>query len=76
MNRSLRPVSYNVDEVTEHLRFDEVSEEDKGLIESLGLPGANSLFDSDAKVAEKARREFGRSFFSAEPDDEQTQPLR
>ena len=72
MNRSLRPVSYNVDEMTQHIRFDQVSEEDKGLIQSLGLPGAKDLFDSNPAVAERARQEFARSFFSAEPDDGQT----
>jgi hypothetical protein len=62
METLFEPVTFNVDEVVDHLRLDSLSEEDKGLILELKLPGTGSLFDSNPTTARNAAREFLSSF--------------
>ncbi len=69
MTRFLRPVAYDVHQVTEHVRFDRLTEEDRDLISTLGFPGADQLLDGDPQVSDAAVRRFVETFLTA-PDDE------
>ena len=69
MTRFLRPVVYDVDQVTEHVQLDRHTEEDRNLISTLGFPGADQLLDGDPQTSDAAIRRFVETFLTA-PDDE------
>ena len=69
MTRFLRRGAYDVHQVTQHVRFDRLTEEDKKLIRTLGFPGADELLDEDRHTSDAAVRRCVETFLTA-PDDE------
>lgn len=62
MDKVLRPVHFDADQLAGYLSLVKLTDDDKELIKSLGLPGTDKLFDEDPDTARAARRQFARSF--------------